>query len=189
MPAEWAWENGGWVIALHAASVREAYSTGLIVVSVAFGIAGGGVTYLAAAQLVAAVLVGILLCLLCLSFVGYLRLGAQVREVQLGISEQSLTVAERGVRLTVPLRDIDRLLLVLDGAPARVGFRAGPVGLSWSIGNLHRNNSVQRYIAEMPVAAEQWLSDAGLHRSVVTHRGVTRIEYRGSSKQRSSARY
>ena len=178
MPAQWASNGEGTELRFTAASTREALSPGLLLASTALAAGSAVVALLGGLALAGAVLVGVLLGSLCLVFVGYLKLSAQAREVRIAVTPQSLSVSDGERRCAMPLADVTLIQLVHDGAPARVAVRAGEDRFNWSIGHLHRHNTVERFVSEVPDDADGWLRASGLRRAETVKRGVLRTEYR-----------
>ncbi|GAA2844103.1 hypothetical protein [Leucobacter komagatae] len=161
-----------------AASTREALSPGLLLASTALAAGSAVIALLGGLALTGAVLIGVLLGGLCLVFVGYLRLSAQAREVKIAVTPEVLSVRDGNRQRTVPLTGVSRIQIVHDGAPARVAVRAGEDRFNWSIGHLHRHNTVERFVSEAPDEVDGWLRASGMRRTETVKRGVLSTDYR-----------
>lgn len=179
--ADWSAEAGAFVLRVHAANPKDAWSTGVIVLSVVMGLVSSGIAFLSGAEPAGAVLTAVLLAALCTTVVGFMRLSAQACEMTFIIGERSLGI-DNGVRRDeVRLSDVRRLLIVHDGSSARIAVDSVHGRFRCSIGQLYRHNRLERFVSELPVSAECWLEAAGLTHTEFRKRRVLQSVYsRGS---------
>lgn len=184
--ADWHAEADAFVLRVHAANPKEAWSRGLILLSVVVGLASSGIAFLAAADPPGAVLTAVLIAALCITVIGFIRLSAQAREMTFIIGERSLIIDDGVKRDEVRLSDIHRLLIVHDGSPAQIAVNSIHGRFRCSIGQLYRHNRLERFVAELPVSAEYWLEAAGLIHTESRKHGVLRSVYskRASGEER-----
>lgn len=179
--ADWRAEADALVLRVHAANPKEAWSRGLIMLSVVVGLASSGIAFLAGAEPAGAVLTAVLIAALCITVIGFMRLSAQAREMTFTIGERSLIIDDGVKRDEVCLSEVHRLQIVHDGAPAQIAIDTVHGRFRCSIGQLYRHNRLERFVAELPVSAEHWLEAAGLTHTESRKRGVLRSVYSMSS--------
>lgn len=179
--ADWCAEAGTFVLRVYAANLREAWSTGLIGLSVVVGLVSGGIAFFAGAESAGAVLTAVLIAALCVTVIGYMRLSAGAREMTFIIGERSLSIDD-GVKCDeVCLSDVQRLLIVHDGSSAQIVVDSVRGRFRCSVGQMYRHNALERFVAEVPMSAQRWLEAAGLAHTESRKRGVLRSTYRASS--------
>lgn len=175
--AEWSAEDDAFVLRVQAGSLSEAWSTKLIAFALLLGFAVGGIAFWAGSGVMGAVLAGVLSAALCAAFVGYLRLSLGKREITLSLGAESLRVDD-GTRLhEILFTDLHRLEIVHDGAPSRIAVDSTRGRFRFAIGQLYRHNTLERFIAEVPMAAQRRLETAGLTHTSARKRGVLSSSY------------
>lgn len=179
--ADWRVEDDTCVLRVKAANPREAWSTRLIGLSLALGVASGGLAFLGSSNAAATALTAVLAAALCVTFVGYMRLSAQAREMTFIIGERSLSIDDGVKRDEVSLSDVHRLLIVHDGSSARIAVDSVHGRFRCSIGQMYRHNRLERFVAQVPIPALRWLEAAGATHTESTKRGVLWSTFRASS--------
>ena len=179
--ADWRAEAGAFVLRVHAANPKEAWSTGLIVLSVVVGLVSSGIAFLAGAEPAGAVLTAVMIAALCITVIGLMRLSAQAREMTFIIGERLLSIDDGVKRDEVCLSDVHRLLIVHDGSSAQIAVDSVRGRFRYSVGQMHRHNRLERFVAEVPMSARGWLEAAGVTHTESRRRGVLRSTFRASS--------
>lgn len=175
--ADWAIESDAVVLRFQAVNLRKAWSNGLIWISLMIGLVSGGLVFLSNQDVPGAMLTVILCATLIATVVGYMRMGLNKREMEIRLTQLTLCIDDGADRTEIPVGDLRRLLIVHDGAPAQIRIDAPGVRFRCTIGQLYRHNRVERFVAEVPASARNWLEEAGLTCSEMRKRGVLRSDF------------
>ncbi|GAA1610657.1 hypothetical protein [Leucobacter chromiireducens] len=173
--AQWTLVSGGAQLRFTASRVRAAYSPGFLAVCAFVGVTTGGVAGVAGSGLASAVLVAILVGGVIAALVGYFRLSTQARPITLTLSGETATVSIGGDsadRTVAPLAELRRIVIVHDGAPARVVVDAAGRRERWTVGQLHRNNRPEEHLPLPPAALVTTLRGLGLRLETERVRGI-----------------
>ncbi len=172
--AEWVERPGAARLTFTAARLRDAYSPRFLAVCTAIALAVGAVSALAGAGAAGSVLAAILSGGLVASLVGFFRLSAQAHpvELEIDVAAGTIAIAEADREpLRIALTNLSRLVIVHDGAPARVAL-AGPPGQRWTVGQLYRNARPEPHLAPLPESLRDALSAAGCMVREERRRGI-----------------
>lgn len=175
--AQWTLASGGAQLRFTASRVRAAYSPGFLVVCAFVGVAAGSVAGVAGSEAAGAVLVAVLVGGVIAALVGYFRLSAQACPITLTLSGETATVSIGGDgdsvdRTVAPLAELRRIVIVHDGAPARVMVDAAGRRERWTVGQLHRNNRPEEHLPLPPAALGTVLRGLGLRLETERARGI-----------------
>lgn len=182
--ADWVLEGGSVVLRVQGVDLRQAWSNGLIWLSLVIGFVTACLVLVSGGDTSVAVLAGVLCTGLCVTVVGYMRMGLSKREVEISLSEQMLCIVDGADRTEIRLRDLRRLHIVHDGAPSQIAVDSATARIRCTIGQLYRHNRVERFVAEVPASARSWLEEAGLTCSESHQRGVLRSDFRAARVQK-----
>ncbi|WP_053388244.1 hypothetical protein [Leucobacter japonicus] len=138
---------------------------------------------MAAQSSAASVVTAFAVAALVATVIGYMRLSLQARMMTLTLGKRSLAIDDGVSIVQVPLSDLRRLLIVHDGASARIAVDSAPSRVRCSVGALYRHNSVERFVAEVPAPAQRWLEASGLVNTTSVTRGVLRSGYRATGRR------
>lgn len=176
--AAWQAEGDSSVLRVQAANPRKAWSGRLIGLSAVFGCVSGALVLISTSDVTAAGVTVLLCGVLCATVVGYMRLSLNKCEVTVALGEQEVSIDDGSTRHVIALAHVNRLLIVHDGAAARIAVDSAQGKLRYSIGCLYRHNALERFISEMPETATQCLNNSGLALEMSQKRGVYRSLYR-----------
>lgn len=181
--AVWAAEGEDLVLRVRAGSVRAALSPMVVGVILVAGLLAGALTALAdqnamtvgGIALFTAASVGIVLYLA--------RLHGTARTVELHFGADALWLIDGD---TAPVEtsyaEVSRILIAHDGAPARIRLTAAGRTRRWTIGQLHRNNTIAEFVAPLPDALVDRVRAAGLDGGTTLSRRIRITSFRRTAR-------
>ena len=176
--ARWSSEGDDWVLHAHASQMRAALSPALIITSAAIGGVGGLIASGAGVGIAKAILTVVLLGGTVLTFGYIMYLSILARDVTLRFTPSMIEIRDgSGDPQSWPYTAVARLLLVHDGAPAKIILTADGQRISWVMGQIHRMNGRERLIADGPAQLVERLDHAGLHMAQTVRGKILRTEF------------
>ncbi|MFJ3957098.1 hypothetical protein [Arthrobacter sp. NPDC090010] len=176
-PAHWVQDGEDFTLVVRATRRLDAFRP-LVWIS---GLAAGLLAALLSAGGGASVAFGVgVFVLASVTFIQfYARLHAAARPVTLTFGAKELTVID-GAKppLSHQLSAVSRILIAHDGAPARILIDATGARHRWTIGDLHRNNTIEAFVDSAPPALGRRLQENGLVGGVSIRRKIRFTEYR-----------
>ena len=176
--ARWSCEGDDWVLRAHASQMRAALSPALIITAAVIGGVGGLIASGAGVGITKALLTVILLGGTVLSFGYIMYLSILARDVTLRFTPSMIEIRDgSGDPQSWPYTALTRLLLVHDGAPAKIILTADGQRISWVTGQIYRMNGRERLIEDIPSAVVERLGHVGLHMAQTVRGKILRTEF------------
>jgi len=175
----WVNEGGSDLLRVEASSMRDALSPALWALGVGVGLATGAISLAAGVSIPFATLIGVLVLGLLLSLVSYMRLSLNSRAIEIRCTAEALEIRDGAGAVEIwSFDELSHLIIVHDGAPARIAIYAGPKRYRWTIGQLYRHNRIERFVEALPERMRLRLASAGFEQTLTMRRGVLTTESR-----------
>lgn len=181
----WERSGDGEALSIDCADRRRALSPGFLAGIACFAALAAVIAVIAGAGVGGAILALLCTAGIALPLVFFMRLSLVARRLELRFDKDHLEIRQgSGASTRVPLAELSRLVIVHDGAPARIRIDSASLRRSWTIGQLYRHNAVERFVPVVPADVHGWLSGAGLVRAERSSRGISTSEYRRADEPR-----